>query len=1025
VGAATAASAPPPAPAGERRQVAILFADLAGYTRMSSGLDAEEVHRILSRYFELADGAIERAGGTIDKHVGDAVMAVFGAPVAHGNDIERALRAALEIHAGMAMLAADVGRPLAAHIGVASGEVVAAATGSDAHREYTVTGDAVNLAARLTDVAAPGETAISDDVYRAAGARIVVEAAGEMPIRGLAAQQRVWKLRSMRSFAGARAPLVGRDAERRRFAALLSEAAATRTGAVVLVVGDPGMGKTRLTEAFTATVLAEGAYMHSATVLDFGAARGEDAVHMLLCGLLDVPPHGDATVRRDALDQALRQQRGAVESEPCLADMLVVPQRAGGVYDAMDTEARQQAKRESFVDVVERAAAQAPCVLLVEDIHWASPWVLECLSAVGAIVERCPVLLVMTTRREGAALALAWPPQRTTRFDLAPLAAADALALARIHFATSADLARRCVERAQGNPLFLVQLLRSGADDDAIPASIQSVVLARLDRLPATDKRAIQAAAVIGQRFDLDTLRNLIADAAYDAAVPIERDLVRADEREPGTLTFTHALIRDGAYASLLHSARRDLHAAAARWFEHTDPTLRAKHLDRAGDRAAAEAYLDAARMEAAAWRIDAALALAQRGGELDAPAPVRHALATLEGDMHRSLGRAPASIAAFERALAVAGDDAERCTAWIGVASGHRVTSDIDAGLAALDRAATFARGRPHDAARIHYLRGNLCFAKGDVARCGEEHEQALRLAREYGDRTCEAHAQSGIADALYAQGRWLSARAAFQRCVDLCDELGLTQFALMNRCMIGFIDVYRGAPYDAVAVFDEARRVAHAIRNRVAETMAYESEGGMLAMCGYYDRAKPLLEHALELARETGTRRFEAFIVHSMVRVALHDGDLETARAHAREAWRIASEVGPRFAGPLALGSVAATAASDEARDRALREGERLLAEGCIAHCHFGFYSEAIDIMLRAGNWSEAERYAEALEAFSRAEPLPWTDLQVARGRALAAAGRGHPDRAVLENCRRTAASLGYPAALPALDAAIAALR
>jgi hypothetical protein len=305
---------------------------------------------------------------------------------------------------------------------------------------------------------------------------------------------------------------------------------------VVLLVAEAGMGKSRLGEAFMATALAEGAYGHAATVLDFGAGQGEDAIHALLCGLLDVPMHGDPAMRRYALAQALAQQRAGSEYEPYLADLLVVPHGADDVYDAMDNSARQQGKREALADVVARAAAQAPCVLLVEDVHWASPWVLACLQAIGLCAERQAVVLVMTTRREGAALGAPWPAARTTRFDLAPLAVQEALALARIHFASSPDLAQRCVDRAQGNPLFLVQLLRSGTDDDAVPASIQSVVLARLDRLPPADRRAVQAAAVIGQRFEVDVLRALIGDAAYDAMLPIERDLVRADEREPGVL---------------------------------------------------------------------------------------------------------------------------------------------------------------------------------------------------------------------------------------------------------------------------------------------------------------------------------------------------------------------------------------------------------------------------------------------------------------------------------------------------------
>ena len=1019
---ATAAPAAASPPAGERRQVAVLFADLAGYTRLSSTLDAEEVHRILTRYFELADGAVERLGGTIDKHVGDAVMAVFGAPVAHGNDVERALRAALEIHAGMAALAAALGRPLAAHVGIANGEVVAAATGSDAHRAYTVTGDAVNLAARLTDIAAAGETVISDDVHRAVAAFAEVEAGGEVAIRGLPAPQRVWKLRALRARGAARAPLVGRDAERRRFVALLHDAAARGIGAIVLLSADPGMGKTRLAESFLAAALAEGAFCHAATVLDFGAGKDEDAAHALVASLLDAP-HASAAARRDALGEAIAQGRAAADDEPFLADLLALPQAAGSLYDAMDNEARRQGKLAALVDVVERAAARAPCVLLVEDVHWASPWVLACLEALGGVTADHPVVLLMTTRREGAAAGVAWPAARTTRIDLAPLAAADALALARLHFATSADLAQRCVDRAQGNPLFLVQLLRSGTDDDAVPASIQSVVLARLDRLPPADKRAVQAAAVIGQHFGVALLRTMLDAPDYNFAVAIERDLVRPIDEEPGMLMFTHALIRDGAYASLLHAARRELHRAAADWYAGRDAPLRARHLDRAEDPAAATAYLEAARSEADALRLDDALALARRGSELPASPAVRHALAKVEGDLCWALGRAAASIAAFERALGAAADERERCAAWIGIAASHRLTSAVEPGLAALEQAAALAGDSAPDAARVHYLRGSFHFARGDVDGCRAEHERSLACAEAAGDPEAQAEALSGLADALYAQGRFVSARATFERCVALCHAAGLTRISIANRCMIGFIDAYFGEPDAALASIAAARRDARGLRNRVAEVMAVECEASVLVACGRFAAAREVLAEALALAREVGARRFETFILVCLARVERHDGDGEAAQRYASEAWQLAQTVDPHFAGPIALAAVAAAAATAEERARALADAERLLAEGCLAHCHIEFYGAAIDLALDAGDWAEVERYASALERFMRHEPLPLATFFIARGRALAAAGRGHADRDALAACRRDAVARQFLAGVPALDAAIAA--
>jgi class 3 adenylate cyclase/tetratricopeptide (TPR) repeat protein len=1023
VAPAASASAPP----GERRQVAVLFADLSGYTRLSSTLDAEEVHRMLTRYFELADSAIERMGGAIDKHLGDAVMGVFGAPIAHGNDIERALRAAVDIHAAMATLSREFARPLAAHIGVASGEVVAAATGSAAHRTYTVTGDAVNLAARLTELAHAGETAISDNVRRAVGSLADVESVDAVAIRGLEGDVRVWKLRGLREQGAARQPLVGRDRERRRFAELLAQAATTRIGSVGLICADPGMGKTRLADAFLATALAEGAFCHSAVVLDFGAGQGQDAVYALVCSLLDVPPGAGAATRRETLERAIAQARASAENETYIADLLAIPQRSGSVYEAMDNEARQRGKLQALSDIVERAAARAPCVLLVEDIHWASSWVLACLHEIAACATRGPVLLLMTTRREDDAQSASWPVDGVTRFDLAPLDPADALSLARIHFATSPDLAQRCVDRAQGNPLFLVQLLRSDTDDPSIPATIQSVVLARLDRLSPRDKAAVQAASIIGQRFEIELLRHLIHDVSYDPAVPIARDLVRLETAGAGRVMFTHALIRDGAYASLLHSSRRELHRAAASWYENRDPTLRAEHLDRAEDPRAAEAYLDAARAEHAALRIDAALGLAECGGELKATGRIGHALAILTGKLHRELGHAPLALASFERARDLASDDRERCVAWIGIASVHRLTSDLASGLTALDAAAPLAAhpGLEREAAQIHYLRGALYFAMGDVDACRTEHELALEFAQRSADPEREAQALSGLADALYAQGRMKSAHAAFARCVEICDRAGLRRFAIQNGLMLAVIESYFGQVDTSLARIAHARDAARELQHRVAEAMADECAGWILTALGRYGEARAPIERGLKLSREIGMRRFEAACLPNLARVLWSEGAKDAARRTARDAWTLCEQFSPRFAGPQALGTIAIIAESDDERSWALATAEQLLAQGCVGHCHLEFYAAAIDVMLGQRNWSEAERYADALEAYAKPEPLPWSEFYAARGRALAAAGRGAPDRVALERCRRGGIELNFAAAVPALDEALAALR
>src|SRR6185312_523205 len=194
-------------------------------------------------------------------------------------------------------------------------------------------------------------------------------------------------------------------------------------------------------------------------------------------------------------------------------------QRADSLYEAMDDDVHRSGKLRALVQLAETAAIERPAVLLVEDVHWASEWVLACLQALAGATAGAPVLLAMTTRRDGDPVGERWRESEVIRFDLPPLARGDALALARAHLAVAPDLAERCVTRAQGNPLFLMQLLRSDTDEDTVPPTIQTAVLARLDRLPANDKSALQAAAIVGQRFPLDLLRHLIGDPAYVPSV--------------------------------------------------------------------------------------------------------------------------------------------------------------------------------------------------------------------------------------------------------------------------------------------------------------------------------------------------------------------------------------------------------------------------------------------------------------------------------------------------------------------------
>ena len=311
----------PPAPAsqpatlvGERRQVAVLFADLAGYTRLSSELDPEDVQAMLSTFFEATDRIVAEHGGAVDKHIGDCVMAVFGAPMAYGNDATRAARAALAIRDAMPALAKGLGRPIGVHIGIASGEVVASDVGGARHRTYTVTGESVNLASRLTAAAKPGEILVSTATHEAVADRMECAAADDLKVKGFPEPVRTWRLvgpRQANAVAPPR-PFVGREQERRQFSAALGACVDSHRGQTIHVRGEAGIGKTRLVEEFRRAAAATGFTCHGAQVLDFGTGAGRDAIGSLVRSLLGVPP----SATEEEVRKGLRGAVGAGLTEP-------------------------------------------------------------------------------------------------------------------------------------------------------------------------------------------------------------------------------------------------------------------------------------------------------------------------------------------------------------------------------------------------------------------------------------------------------------------------------------------------------------------------------------------------------------------------------------------------------------------------------------------------------------------------------------------------------------------------------------
>ena len=1020
---------------GERRHATVMFCDLAGYTALNETTDPEDVESIMSGIKVEATTVIERHGGTINQFVGDEIMALFGVPTAHRDDPRRAVTAALELHDAVGRFAAGLDAPpayaLRMHTGIHVGLVVVRRSDARAG-DFALTGDTVNVAARLRSLAAPGDVLVSAETWLQVSDHFEADSITAVEVKGRERPLSPYRIRGPRVLRASAAPLVGRDEELRDFAGLAEACAERKRSRVVVVRGDPGVGKTRLVAEFAALVGRSGFACHSASVLDFGAETGRDAIRSLARSLLGVAASADEAARRSTIERAAATRPIASEGQLFLHDLLgVAPApELRALAAAMSTAAREQGSLQALCDLAAAASAAAPLLLVVEDIHWADAWTLERLAALAALASRHRMLLVLTTRFAGDPSAGSW---RTSLhgapllgIDLGPLTSEDATRLATQASAMPAALVASCVERAEGNPLFLLQLLLNAGETAQanLPGSIQALVHARMDRLDVADKAALQAAAVLGQRYSLDALRHLVGNDTYDCRLLSEHFLVRPDGSE---FLFCHALIRDGAYASLLHKRRRSLHARASEWFAAADPVLSAGHLDCADDPRAALAYLRAGETVAAQFRHADALVLIERGLALAAEREARFGLLMARGRLLVELGRAGDAIEACRAALDAAADANARAQALIGMAAGMRLNERIEEGLATLDEAERLAEqtGSALDLSRLHHLRGNLLFPLGRNADCLRAHELAREQARRAASLEAEAAALGGLGDAYYLHGHMRSANVQFRDCVALARQHGFGRLVVANLPMIGWTALHLSDLDAAIATGNEAIELAARASQPRAELLARNL---LLWIEGYLrdDKARADLhfEAGLRLIEVLGAHRFEAQFLGVAAVLAWRGGEGDKARALAQKALGLCRDHGMGHIGPWVLGVCALVETDRDARWRWLADGEAQLERGCVSHNHIFFRELAIDVLLADAEADAVEAQCTKIRAYTSDEPLPFSEFVVERGLALARFSRGERSADLhdaLSRLRRTAVDAGLGTAVRAVEDAI----
>jgi len=947
--ARTTARVPESASATERtlRNGVVLALRLPGLAEERRALDPEEARELVQRCQQAFDDCIALHGGVADRLSGDRLNAVFGLEAISGNEPQRALQAA------QALQQAFSGNAAAA-IGIAQGPLLPTRVAGP----FPLSGQAMTEAEALAGRAEPGKTLLAEGLRRA--------------------------------LLPKSAPFVGRHAELGLMISLLERTIAANRGRTVVIRGDPGIGKTRLLEAFAEAAMLQGARCHRVQVLDFGQVKARRPLAALFASLLGLRSDANAEERGAAVQQAIAAGRLPPESilhASGLAGAPLAPEQAS-IERNVDAQALERGRLDAVRALIEAACAEAPLLLVIEDLHYAGGEEAARLGELAASVVAQRAMLVMSTRSDEDPIDPAWRARARgcplTTLDLAPLSDEEARELAGAHPGLPEEIIVDCIRRAQGHPLFLDQLLAAAAAGErALPGSVQALVLARMERLAPADRQALLAASVLGLRFPRGALAALADGAAPEALVAA--GLLWAEE---GELAFAHALVREAAYDSLLRSARRELHARAGAWYAGRDPGLRAGHLAEAGDPGAARAFLDAANLETESFRVDRALEYAARAAALSRDPADFCAARALQGELQTRTGHTHDAIATFREVLDLRPDALTLARAWLGLANALRILDRYDEALAALERAesALEGRDRPDLLAQVWTLRGNIHFPRSELDACLAAHEQALACARRAKSPVDEARAWGGLGDARYQRGHMRSARDHFARCVAEARAHGAVGLALSHAPMVAITRAYCGEGRQALA--DCAASIAESRRygDPRSELLAQDTAAAISIHDADYARVHGFCERGLALARQLGARRFEAELMSQLGHALAEQGGTADAQVLLRQASALALEVAPSYCGPWCLAVQALFTPNAERARELLASGEALLARGCVSHNHLEFRRLAMEFCLRHADWREARRHARALTDYTREEPLAWSELVVRRAEWLA---------------------------------------
>jgi class 3 adenylate cyclase/tetratricopeptide (TPR) repeat protein len=972
------APAPVAAPDEQRKRVTVLFSDVIASTALGESLDPETLRRVLARYFETAKDVIEGHGGTVEKFIGDAVMAVFGVPVLHEDDAWRAARAAVALRDAIATLneelGSEYGTRLALRIGVNTGEVV---TGTD---ERLATGDAVNLAARLEQAAAPDEILLGAETLALVRPAVTAEPLAPLSVKGKLEPVNAWRLLAVPGETARErrldVPMVGREPELRRLLDAFEQTVRDRSCALATIVGAAGVGKSRLAHEFIASV--DGATVVRGRCFSLGEG-------ITYWPVVEVVRQLEPRLPQLSLDEhVVATLRGLLGSEETTDS----------------TEEIAFAVRK----VLEAAAREQPLVCVLDDIQWGEPAFLDLIEQVAALSRDAPLLFCCIARQDLLEQRPGW--------GSAPYATTVALeGLSRDETDTlidqvaaggpvSAPMRKRIRQAAEGNPLFveeMIGLLHDAPDGDvSVPPTIQALLAARLDQLDPAERAVLQRGAIEGPVFHLSAVQTLAPEETQIGArlaALVRKELVRPDRSElvgEDAYRFRHVLIRDAAYETMPKSVRADLHERFADWLG-----------PRASDLVEPDEILGYHLEQAYEFRIQLR-PLDERAQDLGL-----RASKLLAGVGARALGRndVGAAVKLLRRALALRPVDDPAVALRLDLGQALFLSGEFAAAVDLTDEAADRGRAAGDHAGE---LRARLAAARFRVQMpredsFGEEPsaqllalaEQARPVFEEAGDDVGLTDAWVTTAWAELIRSRWGAMLEAVEHALKHARRAGYVRWERELPAWKGTALLYGPTPVDEVLRWYEEEQPQH--------SMALNERAVLEAMRGHFDEARALLAEADAAAAELGETVWRAGGGMAAWEVETLAGDASAAESAARSTCELLEKLGETGFRSLATGQLASSLYALGRLDQAEHWAQTAkgLASPDDVTSSMLWRQVSAKVAARRGDFAEGERLArEAVGLAEKTDMLNWHASALADlAEVYSLAGRPEESRAPLE--------------------------